>query len=164
MQFACGDINMCFFMFIFFLWWLLLFRVHYKGTTLFHYVEDIAELFIDCCDVLTIKPGAYSCNIKGNTLSVDEFLKILYTKCPNGEQLITTSDNAIILPFPDSMKQETLNELFTFDKNTIDLRKTKGLNLKGTQVTPVMDAIFRTVELFEQLKNENRLHDNDLKG
>ena len=87
-------------------------------------------------------------------MSVESFLKILFDKKKDGEKLINISDTAIVLPFPDSMKQETLDELFKNNKQ----------GLKGTRVTPIMDAIFHVVELFEKLKKENRLHDRDIKS
>ena len=134
--------------------------MRYKGSALFHYVEDIAELFIECCDVLEYKPGAYRCNIKGTTLTVDQFLKILFEKCPNGEKLINIDKNGFVLPYPDAMEQEILDQLFTFDEKDIDINKVK--HLKGTQVTPIRDAIYACVDMFEYLKKEGRLHDNDL--
>lgn len=129
------------------------YTMRYKGNTLFHYIEDIAELFVDCCDILHEKPGAYTCNIKGTTMSVEDFLQILFDKKKNGQELINISPNAFTLPFPDAMKQETLDGLFKDNKQ----------GLKGTRVTPMMDAIYCVVEQFEKLKKENRLHNRDLK-
>ena len=135
-------------------------RVRYKGSALFHYVEDIAELFIDCGDILEYKPGAYRCNIKGTTLTVDEFLQILFEKCPHGEKLINIDENGFNLPYPDAMKQETLDQLFTFDENDVDINQVK--HLKGTKVTSIRDAIHACVDMFEKLNKEGKLHDRDL--
>lgn len=124
------------------------FIVKYHGNTLFHFVEDIAELFIRCALRVVVKPGAYQCNIKGNTLSVQQFINIVSSLLPNAKQLISVDENAIVLPFPDSMLQPSLDVLF-----------------KGTEkpkITRVEDAIAKIVLHFRRLKNENKLYSNDL--
>ena len=125
------------------------FNIGYTNTTLFHYVEDMANLFIKSSHVLYNKPGYYHCNIKGNTMKVQEFVKILNDIIPESKELITIKHDAITLPFPDTMKQSNLDKLF-------------GSN--GVSVTPVKHAILKTVDIFKKLHNNNALHCNDLKA
>ena len=125
------------------------FKMGYKGTTLFHYVEDMAELFIRCSKQCAIKPGAYSCNIRGNTMDCREFLETLYKLIPNSRYKVKIDENkAIILPFPDSMTQISLDNLFKGEP--------------AIKQTSISKAIERVVKQFKELKKQNRLHTKDL--
>lgn len=124
------------------------FIMNYRGSTLFHYVEDIADLFIRCSKQCVIKPGAYSCNIKGVTMDCEDFLNELFKLIPSAKDYIKINPDGIILPFPDSMEQSTLDNLF---KGRYPLK-----------ITQPRDAIQRVVEQFQELKRQNRLHSNDL--
>ena len=92
------------------------------------------------------------CPIKGVTDTVENFLHILSQKYPNAKNLIKISNDAITLPYPDKMKQETLDKLFKMNDKM------------NTNVTPITTAISKIANRFEKLKQEKRLHSKDIQN
>eukprot|EP01084_Bolivina_argentea_P059152 107976_1 len=124
------------------------FEMGYRGTTFFQYVEDIADVFIRCSKQCEIKPGAYSGAISGITMDCKDFLRNLFKLIPDAAKYITLKKDGIVLPFPDKLTQNTLDNLF------------KGQ--EPLRITPISDAIEKVVKQFQQLKRQNRLHSRDL--
>jgi len=124
------------------------FSMGYRGTTLFHYVEDVANAFIRCSNRCAVKPGAYACNLRGVTMDCHDFLGHLFRLIPGAEDYVDIDSDGVVLPFPDSMEQDTLDQLF------------KGR--PPLNITSVPDAIGKIVAQFQALKKANRLHAKDL--
>lgn len=81
-------------------------------------------------------------------MDCQDFLHHLFQLIPESEQYIRIDPNGVVLPFPDSMEQDTLDNLF------------KGR--PSLDITAVPEAIKRIVTQFQELKRENRLHAKDL--
>jgi len=133
------------------------FQIRYKGTTLFHYVKDIAKLFVECCQLLEYKKGAFTCNIGGHTMSVEDFIQLLFQKLPDSKKFISIHPNAIELPFPDRMEQDNLLQLFDFHSSS-----SFSLSSQIPSITNVSDAMDEMISIFTSLKNLNLLDDKDL--
>ncbi|ETO25415.1 hypothetical protein RFI_11726 [Reticulomyxa filosa] len=126
------------------------FQIRYRGTTLFHYVKDIAKLFVECAHLLEHKHGAFTCNISGNTMSVEDFLQLLFEKLPESKKWISIHKNANELPLPDRMEQHNLLQLFDQDSSKIP------------KVTSISEGMDEMISMYKKLKSLNLLDAKDL--
>eukprot|EP01083_Nonionella_stella_P080822 222240_1 len=121
--------------------------VRFAGPTAWNYVVDVARIFVDCLRALEKRPGAYTCNLAGTTLSVPDFLKVAreqVTDC-GGEQF-QVAEGAGKLPFPSE-----------FEESNLEL-------LLGRQVNrmSISDSLKDMVSQFERLNESGLLHTSDL--
>ena len=100
-------------------------------------------LLISSC--VSCRPGAFACNIKGESLPVTDFLKTV-AEVTGADACEITSD-AITLPFPDVFDERSLADLLG----------------RPAHVTPLREAIQETVDVFRALKEGGEFwHTNDL--
>lgn len=119
------------------------YTIQFSGTTAFHYVEDVARSFVACGRAPL--EGAYALNIRGDNLSVEDFIGVLEKEFPEGSGGIKFAGPRIPV---------------AFDFLETGLEKLLG---KVTR-TPVAEGVRRTAELFRRLQARGKLHDRDLAG
>lgn len=122
------------------------FQFAFKGSTVFNFAKDIADIFIQTCTAIEKHPNAYRCNIAHYPGTVEEFIEIIHKLIPESKSQISISPNAFTLPFPAGFNQDNLNQLF----------------LSNIPETSLEDGIQQTINLFLRLNKEKRLHTNDL--
>eukprot|EP01116_Phalansterium_solitarium_P018637 TRINITY_DN5008_c0_g1_i2.p4 TRINITY_DN5008_c0_g1~~TRINITY_DN5008_c0_g1_i2.p4 ORF type:complete len:329 (-),score=91.00 TRINITY_DN5008_c0_g1_i2:315-1301(-) len=117
--------------------------IPFSGSTSFNYVEDVADVFVDAATASMT--GAHALNMKGDVLSIDEYLTLLNEVLPASKDLISVQPGAKGLPLAYDFNQKGLDEL-----------------LPNQKYTSVRDGIAKTAAIFKQLHAEGRLHDKDL--
>lgn len=111
----------------------------YDSFAFEHSFRFKALVTLDC------RPGAYACNIKGESLSVADFLQAVSKV--TGKDVCPITDDAITLPFPDVFDEKLLADLLG----------------RPAHVTTLEDAVQETVDHFRSLKEDGKFwHTNDL--
>jgi len=117
--------------------------IPFGGSTSFNYVQDVADVFVDAATAPL--QGAHVLNMKGDVLSVEQFVAILHDVLPASKALISIQPGAKPLPLAYNFSQAGLDAL-----------------LPRQKFTSVRDGILKTAELFRTLHSEGRLHADDL--
>ncbi|GAM24430.1 hypothetical protein SAMD00019534_076050 [Acytostelium subglobosum LB1] len=117
--------------------------IPFSGPLCVNYVEDIARLFIELgrCKL----EGAYTCNIKGDVLDVQDWVTMV--KQLKSQQPTTIKVEGGKLPFPTSFTEETLAKL---------------LGDERIKTTPPNIGIKKTYDLFLSLQQQGLLDSRDL--
>jgi UDP-glucuronate 4-epimerase len=104
------------------------YRIGFGGRTLFQYTEDVARTLVAASrSSLT---GARVFNLGGSLASMSELIATIESAVPSARGLITFDEQS--LPFPEEI-----------DDSGID-------TLPGVRVTPLDEAVRRTVEIFSE--------------
>ena len=117
------------------------YTIGFGGTTLFDYVEDVADYFIAAAR--TRLEGASAFNIRGQELAVAEFPAVVDEVIPGAARRIRVEGD----PMP-----------LAFDLDDAGLRELIG----EVRQTPMAEGVRRTVEHFRRLQAEGRLYEGDL--
>ncbi len=119
------------------------YTIGFSGITSFDYVDDVASYFIACARARL--EGAAALNIRGQVLSVAEFVRLVDETLPGAAQRIKVDGAALPL--------------------AVDLVDTGLRALIGeVHVTPLVEGVRRTARHFQRLQAEGRLHHDDLDG
>lgn len=121
------------------------FVLPFSGHTSFDYVQDVAHYFIQCA--LKVKEGNHSCSIQGTSTTLEEYINILTHILPQTKQFITFANQPIAIPFPYKSNSKRLLELI-------------GEN--HCYITPLSQGILQTVQHFQTLLDQGKLHSRDL--
>lgn len=122
------------------------FVVEVSGTTGFHYVDDVARLFIDSCAGLTSQPGAHVCGIKGHLASYQEFLAEAARSVPEVARLASIKPEAPEVPIHGDVDEAPLAVLCG----------------RAQLHRPLASAISEMASMFKELHRRGQLHDRDL--
>lgn len=117
------------------------YTIGFGGTTLFDYVEDVARYFITAARARV--EGASAFNIRGHSLPLEEFPAVVDEVLPGAARRIKVEGDP--LPLAHDLDDSGLRDLIG------DVRR-----------TPLVEGVRRTVEHFERLRAEGRLHESDL--
>jgi len=117
--------------------------IPFGGSTSFNYVEDVADVFVDAAGAPL--RGAHVLNMKGDVLSVEQFVAILHELLPASKALVSIQAGAKPLPLAYHFHQTGLDEL-----------------LPQQKYTAIRDGIKQTADLFRTLHSQGRLHADDL--
>lgn len=142
------------------------YAIGFRGTTGFHYAEDVAAAFVACARALLeggAAPreasrrqlegaraplgGAHALNLRGEILDVEEFVRILGDEIPGAASLIRVEGD----PLPIA---------HDFDQGGLD-----GFLMGAGETLPrtsVAEGIRRTADRFRELRERGRLGDEDL--
>eukprot|EP01132_Coremiostelium_polycephalum_P002096 gene2096-2583_t len=112
------------------------YKFPFSGKACVNYVEDIANLFIDCGKSNNIN-GSYCCNISGDVLDLNEWVSILKEVLPK-ENMVEFTIEGSSLPFPTEYTEETLEKLL-------------GGKIK---TTPPREGILKTLKIFQNLHSK----------
>jgi len=119
------------------------YTIPFRGSLCINYAEDVARIFVQCGR--TKLDGSYALNMKGEVISVDEWIKHIEQAIPSAKGSITSVGGP--LPFPFHFDESGLSSL---------------LNEFPVRVTPVLAGIKRTVQKFKELNEKKRLPTTDL--
>ena len=117
------------------------YTIEFSGDTAFNYVEDAARIFIECSRACA--DGAHAFNMRGEYLSVEEFVRLIDRESPGAAEKIRVRGD----PIP-----------VAFDFIEPGLERFLG----SVPHTPVPEGIHRTAEQFRKLKTRGKLHARDL--
>jgi nucleoside-diphosphate-sugar epimerase len=117
--------------------------ITYGGVQDLQYVDDVAKTFVRCLDVPY--QGAKSFNLRGQVVTLPEFLRTLCQVESDAGKLITHGDRQIAI---------------AYDLDDSELQRDLGPMPR----TPLADGIRQTLELFRRLHKEGRLDTKDLDG
>lgn len=121
-------------------------KIGFKGSTVFNFSQDIADIFIQACTSVENLPNAYRCNISHCTDTVEKFVEFIHELIPESKDRILIDPHAINLPFPTTFTQNNLDTLLPHTIPKTDLKV----------------GIQQTIKLFKKLESEGCLHRNDL--
>lgn len=119
------------------------YTIQFSGATAFQYIEDVARNFVACGRVRV--EGAHALNVRGDNLSVEDFLRVLEKEFPEGAGRIGFAGP----PIP-----------VAFDFLETGLEKLLG----EVTHTSVSEGVHRTAEQFRRLQARGKLHERDLNG
>jgi len=119
------------------------FVIPFIGSTSFNYVEDIADVFIECA--LANVNGAFALNIQGSVMSIEKFVQTLYSVLPESKELISIQSDARPLPLAYDFSQKGLDQI-----------------LPKQRYTSIEEGIKKTADRFRELHRQGVLHDRDL--
>jgi len=119
------------------------YTIPFSGSLCINYAEDMARIFVQCG--LAKLDGAYSLNIKGEVISVDEWIKLVEKLIPSAKGTIKSTGGP--LPFPIHFDESGLSTL---------------LNEKPVKITPVLEGIKSTIQKFKELNDNKQLRTADL--
>lgn len=122
------------------------FVIEVAGTTGFHYVADVARLFIDGAAGLVKLPGAHVCGIKGHVCSYEDFLEEAGKSVPELAALASIKPGAPAVPIHGDVDEAPLQVLT--GRTELHL--------------PLAEAVSEMAAHFKRLKQSGRLHDKDL--
>lgn len=117
------------------------YTIGFSGQTAFNYVEDAAQVFIAASQA--VQSGAAALNMRGEFLTVEEFVRGIEDEVPAARGTITATGGAIPV---------------AYDFLEAGLERLIGV----VPHTPVREGIRRTAEHFRALQASGRLHDRDL--
>jgi len=120
------------------------YKIAFGGRVCLNYVEDVARIFIECARVPSLS-GAHALNMKGDVVTVDEWIQALEKIVPSSKGKISQIGGE--LPFPVDFLETGLENL---------------LGVPKIPTTPFQEAIQKTVDIFQSLKERGQLHDKDL--
>ncbi len=118
-----------------------------QGKTSLEFVEDVANIFIECAYRATQDFGSRVYNMRGDVISSEDFLEILIKMFPESKNYVSISKSAPTLPFPFDFDQSGLNQL-----------------LPDFKRTSIEDGILKTWNHFKELHEKHQLHNQDLKN
>ena len=104
-------------------------------------MEDVASAFIGCARAKLA--GAHALNMRGENLSVDEFIGAVEAAVPGARGLVRFAGPPI--PIADDFQDAGLEEI-----------------LGKVPRTPIAEGVRRTVERFRVLEKRGKLHNRDL--
>lgn len=122
------------------------FVIEVAGTTGFHYVADVAQLFIDAVAGLPRLPGAHVCGIRGHIASYEDFLQEAAKSVPELKELSSIKQGAPHVPIHGDVDEAPLQAL------------TGRTHLHRSLAEAVADMASH----FRKLHQNGRLHDKDL--
>lgn len=122
------------------------FVIEVTGTTGFHYVDDVAKLFIDAGVGTATQQGAHVCGMKGHLASYEDFLREAAGAVPEVAKLASIKPNAPEVPIHGDVDEAPLQVLTG--------RKVLHLSLA--------EAVKDMARRFKELKAKGELHDRDL--
>jgi len=122
------------------------FVIEVSGTTGFHYVADVARMFVEAAAGAARSPGAHVCGIKGHLVSYEAFLQEAEKVLPTVSQLASIKPGAPDVPIHGDVDEAPLRKLTQRDE----------LHM------PLDAAIADMVKLYKELHSSNKLHDKDL--
>jgi nucleoside-diphosphate-sugar epimerase len=117
------------------------FKIQFGGCANMQYADDVAKIFILCCDA-GLK-GAYAFNLQGDVLHVDQMIDSIEKAVPSAKGLITHGDMNLPL-------------ISAFDDS--DLRGALGV-LPHTEFE---EGVRQTVEIFQALRAQGRLPSDEI--
>ncbi|MBI4603334.1 MAG: SDR family oxidoreductase, partial [Planctomycetes bacterium] len=117
------------------------YTIGFTGTTGFNYVEDVARVFIGCSRAAT--QGARALNLRGEILSVDDFVGVIERVVPGAVGRIRAEGPTI--PVAYDFLETGLEDL-----------------LGRVPHTPLEEGVRRTADRFRRLLARGALHDRDL--
>lgn len=117
------------------------YTIGFGGTTLFDYVEDVADYFVAAARARLA--GASAFNIRGHALAVAEFPGVVDEVLPGAGRRIKVDGDP--LPLAVDLDDAGLRDMIG------DVRR-----------TPLSEGVRRTVEHFQRLQAEGRLYEGDL--
>lgn len=120
------------------------YQIQFQGKTCFLFVEDAAELFLQCAE--RTAEGALALNMRGNVVDLSEFLDVLNRELPQAKDLISVAPNAPTLPLAYDFQDEGLGKLLG----------------APVRYTPLDEGVAKTIRTFQNLREQNLLHDRDL--
>jgi len=120
------------------------YTIPFSGSLCINYAEDLARIFVQCGRAKL--DGSYALNIKGEVISVDEWIGMIEAAIPSLPKGSITCTGGP-LPFPIHFDESGLSTL---------------LNEKPVKVTPVLEGIKRTVLKFNELNEKKQLRTTDL--
>ncbi|MBW1942269.1 MAG: NAD(P)-dependent oxidoreductase [Deltaproteobacteria bacterium] len=116
------------------------FHISFGGPTAFQYVDDTARIFIDAARAAW--KGAIVCNMHNIVTDVREFVETLQGLAPNAQ--ITYEKNSK-LPFPVDFDCKNLRRI-----------------IPTVPLTPLTEAVGKTLDLFRKLASEGRVNSEQL--
>jgi nucleoside-diphosphate-sugar epimerase len=116
------------------------FRIKFGGRAALQYVQDVAQIFIR--SALANSSGPAVCNIQNDSVSIEDFIKILKEVIPGAR---VDSDLSVTLPFPYRLDDSNLASI-------VGEIPHKSLH----------EAVSETSLLFRQLVDEGRIDLNQL--
>jgi len=119
------------------------YAIPFTGKTSFLFIEDTADIFV--ASSLAQYEGALVLNMRGEILSSEEFLELLYKQIPQAKGLVTIKSEAAQLPLAYDFHQKGLDKL-----------------LPGYKYTSIAEGISKTTQHFLDLQKRGLLKDNDL--
>jgi len=119
------------------------YTIQFTGDLCVSFVEDIASNFIGCGRARI--DNAYALNIKGDVISVDEWIRLCEEAVPEAKGRVKKSGNP--LPYPVHFLETGLEHV---------------LQQKPVPTTSPREGIRKTAEHFRRLKAAGLLHDRDL--
>lgn len=122
------------------------FVIEVTGVTGFHYVDDVAKLFIDTVAGTAEQPGAHVCGMRGHLASYEEFLSEAAKSVPEVAKLASIKPNAPEVPIHGDVDEAPLRAL----------TGRRDLHL------PLADAVKDMAKRFTELHKRGALHDRDL--
>eukprot|EP00445_Apocalathium_hangoei_P000977 CAMPEP_0203841386 /NCGR_PEP_ID=MMETSP0359-20131031/1354_1 /ASSEMBLY_ACC=CAM_ASM_000338 /TAXON_ID=268821 /ORGANISM="Scrippsiella Hangoei, Strain SHTV-5" /LENGTH=350 /DNA_ID=CAMNT_0050755787 /DNA_START=39 /DNA_END=1091 /DNA_ORIENTATION=+ len=122
------------------------FVVEVTGVTGFHYVDDVARLFIDSAVGVVQQPGAHVCGVRGHVASYEEFLAEASRSVPEVAKFASIKPGAPEVPIHGDVDESPLQVLV----GRPQLHRS------------LADAIADMASLFKDLHSRGQLHDRDL--
>mmetsp|Transcript_60116 Transcript_60116/g.143258 ORF Transcript_60116/g.143258 Transcript_60116/m.143258 type:complete len:354 (-) Transcript_60116:91-1152(-) len=122
------------------------FVIEVSGTTGFHYVADVARMFVEAASGAAVYPGAHVCGIKGHLVSYEDFLQEAAKALPAVAELASIKTGAPDVPIHGDVDETLLRKLCRRD----ELHMSLG------------DAIADMVTMYQGLQRQGKLHDRDL--
>jgi nucleoside-diphosphate-sugar epimerase len=116
------------------------FHISFDGPTAFQYVDDTARIFIEAARAAY--RGALVCNMQNTTTNVGEFMQILKDLAPNARISCEKDRN---LPFPVDFDCKNLRSI-----------------IAPVPLTPLPEAVEKTLDLFRKLAAEGRLDNSQI--
>jgi len=122
------------------------FEIPFTGKTSFNYVEDIADIAVNCSLELEASgSAAHVFNIRGEILSAEDFVGLLNEVVPESKNLISIQKGSKTLPLAHDFNQKDLDKFVPYQK-----------------YTPLREGIRRTAARFRELHKTGDLHSRDL--
>mmetsp|Transcript_106284 Transcript_106284/g.317608 ORF Transcript_106284/g.317608 Transcript_106284/m.317608 type:complete len:353 (+) Transcript_106284:100-1158(+) len=124
------------------------FMIEVSGVTAFHYVADVARMFVEAGMGTSKMPGAHVCGIKGHLVSYEDFLAEAAKSVPELAGLARIRPGAPDVPIHGDVDESPLQVLCG----------------RTSMHMPLSEAVADMVQHFKSLQKEGRLHDKDLGG
>lgn len=122
------------------------FVIDVSGITGFHYVDDVAKLFIDTTVGAARQPGSHVCGVKGHLASYEDFLAAAAKSVPEVAKLASIKPGAPTIPIHGDVDEAPLQVL-----------------AGRTQLhLPLAEAVQDMAKRFRELHSKGKLHDRDL--
>eukprot|EP01112_Ceratiomyxa_fruticulosa_P018055 TRINITY_DN5725_c0_g3_i1.p1 TRINITY_DN5725_c0_g3~~TRINITY_DN5725_c0_g3_i1.p1 ORF type:complete len:358 (+),score=73.55 TRINITY_DN5725_c0_g3_i1:90-1163(+) len=116
------------------------YNIGFNGKLCLNYVEDVARIFIQCARLRSLS-GAFALNIKGDVVTVDQWIEVLSKAVPTSTGKITRSEGEVSF---------AVNFLQTGLENLLQGQIPK---------TSIEKAVTRMLEIYDRLKGGGLLSD-----